>query len=137
MSKKNYRTVYVMRVDENGKQYQGYLWEVDNLQKYHKMHNDGFVEMVELSKNIVIMCEPEAVVRGLPLNRAVYDENGKFITILAGDIMAVRYENNKFMDIRKQDIFYIDKCLKQIVRIYNGKIITNSVFELPKWDNIK
>lgn len=136
MSKENYQIAYMMCVDECGQQYQGYLFEVENLQEYKKLCADGLMEKLELENDIIVMCEPEAVVRGLPLNRAVYDENGKFITILAGNIVVLKCRNRKFIHMSQEDIVWINQHLKPIVRIFNGKIYTKSVCELPIWEEL-
>ena len=169
MLKENYVTAYIMRVDERGQQYQGYLSECEIrcksscvykergyivscfCEKAIEKESESFVrienlgqcdmyedfEMFTLNSDIILICKQDAVVRGLPLNRVVYDEAGKFITILAGNIFAVRRNGTEFMSICDEDIEIINQCLKPIVRIFNGKIDTKSVLELPKWSNTK
>ena len=157
MSKENYIIAYVMRVDESGQQYQGYLSEIRIVQTWEREKNcaaigkpekvtmvdvetdlygkkgEEFMELTEFSNDMVFMCKPNAVIMGLPLNRAVYDENGKFMTILAGDVFVVRKKETQFMSICQKDITLLNECLKPIVRIFGGKIDTKPVADLQEW----
>ena len=157
MSKENYIIAYVMRVDESGQQYQGYLSEIRIVQTWEREKNyaaigkpekvtmaemetalygkqeEKFMELTEFCNDMFFMCKPDAVIMGLPLNRAVYDENGKFMTILAGDVFIVRKKGNQFMSICQKDIRLLNECLKPIVRIFGGKIDTKPVSDLQEW----
>lgn len=126
---------YMLRCDENGVQYKGYLSEVkfsdggvcegDNA--------DDMIDIFTLSDDIAVICKPEAVIQGRPLNRAVYDMDGKFVTILADNLMVVRLKNGELASISESDVEVIEKQLKPIEKISCGKIYLKSADSLPEW----
>lgn len=134
MMKSNYITAYLIRVDADGQQYQGYLSEVENSYEYKKQYVDGDIEIIPMHNNMVIICKQDAVVLGVPLNRAVYDENGAFVTVLSGNIMVLKQGDKEFTSICEDAVSLINQCLKPIVRIYNGIIDTKPVSTLPEWN---
>ncbi len=108
-------SAYIMRVGKTGEVYQGYLGETD-------------VSLLELGHiyplggGLAVACVEDAVIQGETLNRAVYGHDGNFQTVLAGDIVGVRYDGEDFRSIRKEDIAALEKALKPIERIAYGKI---------------
>ena len=71
---------------------------------------------------------------GKTLKRAVFDERGDFITVLAGNLMMVRHEGDSFTSIQEEDVVVIEKLLKPIERIFDGKIFLKDVQELKIWE---
>lgn len=45
----------------------------------------GYIEVVPLDGDTVLICNEEGKIHGLPLNRAVYDEHHRMTEIIAGD----------------------------------------------------
>lgn len=76
-----------MRVGKNGEAYRGYLGEA-----HVSLLGQGYI--YPLGGGLAIVCVEDAVVQGETLNRAVYDSDGNFQTVLAGDLAAVRYEGD-------------------------------------------
>ncbi len=120
-------SAYIMRVGKTGEAYQGYLGEADvtSLGQGHKYPLGG---------GLAIVCVEDAVVQGETLNRAVYDSDGNFQTVLAGDLAAVRYEGGCFKGVCKEDIASLENALKPVGRIAYGKVCLKSSSTLPKWE---
>ncbi len=120
-------SAYIMRVGKTGEAYRGYLGEADvtSLGQGHKYPLGG---------GLAIVCVEDAVVQGETLNRAVYDSDGNFQTVLAGDLAAVRYEGGCFKGVCKEDIASIENALKPVGRIAYGKVCLKSSSTLPKWE---
>lgn len=121
-------SVYIMRTDEEGVVYRGYQARIES----------GLLEgeyIYPIDDGIGIACGEDAVVMGRTLNRAVYDRNGNFKTVLAGDLVAVRYDGKCFSDIQKEDIIFIEKLLKPIGRIAYGKVFLKETSKLPEWSD--
>ena len=120
-------SAYIMRVGKTGEVYQGYLGETD-------------VSLLELGHiyplggGLAIACVEDAAIQGETLNRAVYDNNGNFQTVLAGDLAAVRYERGCFKGVCKEDIASIENALKPVERIAYGKVCLKAASMLPKWE---
>lgn len=133
MAKNNAINAYLMRVNEKGEKYQGYMFEVENITEYAGQFVGGDIETVALSDGIVIICRQDAVVLGYPLNRAMYNESGELITVFSGSIMAVRQNEGVFSGIYNNDIETIERHLKSISRIYDGIVFTELASGLPQW----
>ena len=120
-------SAYIMRVGKTGEAYQGYLGEADVtlLEQGH---------IYPLGGGLAIVCVEDAVVQGETLNRAVYDSDGNFQTVLAGNLAAVRYEGGCFKGVCKEDIASIENALKPVGRIAYGKVCLKSSSTLPKWE---
>lgn len=91
-------------------------------------------EVYFLNDEIAVIAAEDAVVMGRPLNRALYDENGRFKTVLAGNLMAVRCGRNSFASIRSEDILVLEKRLKPVERIFDGKIFLRATEKLKIWE---
>ena len=120
-------SAYIMRVGKNGEAYQGYLGEA-----HVSLLEQGYI--YPLGGGLAIVCVEDAVVQGETLNRAVYDSDGNFQTVLAGDLAAVRYEGGCFKGVCKEDIASIENALKPVGRIAYGKVCLKSSSTLPKWE---
>ena len=112
---------------KNREAYRGYLGEADvtSLGQGHKYPLGG---------GLAVVCVEDAVVQGETLNRAVYDSDGNFQTVLAGDLAAVRYEGGCFKGVCKEDIASIENALKPVGRIAYGKVCLKAASTLPKWE---
>ena len=99
MDGKNVITAYFLRVGEDGTQYRGYLDEIENALEPMQNYTGGMIETVSVDENISIICGEEAVILGKPLNRALYNNKKELITVLAGNLMAVRHKGDEFVSI--------------------------------------
>lgn len=125
---------YLLRADSSGQLYRGYIADVENSLAFEQRYVGDRIDVYSLTNNIDVIGGDEAVVMGRTLNRAVYDERGNFITVLAGNLMVVRHEGDSFASIHEEDVAVIEKMLKPIERIYNGKIFLRDVQELKIWE---
>jgi len=50
---------------------------------------EGNIEMFDIEEDITIVCNEEGKILGLPLNRAVRDENEQIIEVIAGNFFIV------------------------------------------------
>jgi len=48
---------------------------------------------------VVLICNEEGKINGLPLNRAIYDEDGKMADIIAGDFFIAGLGDESFCDL--------------------------------------
>ena len=120
-------SAYIMRVGKTGEVYQGYLSEVGV-----SLLEQGYI--YPLSGGLAIVCVEDAVVQGETLNRAVYDSDGNFQTVLAGNLAAVRYEGGCLKGVCKEDIASIENALKPVERIAYGRVCLKASSTLPKWE---
>lgn len=120
-------SAYIMRVGKTGEVYQGYLGEADV-----SLLEQGC--MYPLGGGLIVSCVEDAVVQGETLNRAVYDNDGNFQTVLAGNLAAVRYEGGCFQGVCKEDIAFLEKALKPVERIAYGRVCLKAASTLPKWE---
>lgn len=125
---------YLLRADSSGQLYRGYIAEVENSLAFEQKYVGDRIDVYPLTAEIDIISGDEAVIMGRTLNRAVYDESGKFITVLAGNLMAVRHSEDSFASIREGDVAVIEKLLKPIERIFDGEIFLKSPQELKIWE---
>lgn len=125
---------YLMRADSSGQLYQGYIAEVENSLDFEKKYVGDRIDVYPLTEDIAIITGDEAVIMGRILNRAVCDESGKFVTVLAGNLMAVRHLEDSFVSIREEDVPVIEKLLKPVERIFDGKIFLKDPKELKRWE---
>ena len=65
--------------------------DLDSLQ--HEV--GGYIQVIyPFSDPVGIICNEEAKINGLPLNRALYDESGVIYDIIAGDFLVVGLNDN-------------------------------------------
>lgn len=63
---------------------------VDNTLEALQKEVKGYIEIVyPFDKNIAIICNEEGKIKGLPLNRGLYDEDDRLYDIIAGTFLAV------------------------------------------------
>lgn len=109
MMKSNIKA-YFMRVG-----YKGYFGSLQNTLEAKQKYVGGLIQVVTLNGVVDIICNEEGKVMGLPVNRAILDEDGKPVDILVGDIVAVRHdEEGNFTDIHEEDIQIIRKYLRPV-----------------------
>ena len=120
-------SAYIMRVGKTGEVYQGYLGEADV-----SLLEPGYIYL--LGGGLAVVCVEDAVVQGETLNRAVYDGDGNFRAVLAGNLAAVRYGGGCFKDVHKEDIASLEKILKPVERIAYGRVCLKASSTLPVWE---
>ena len=125
---------YLLRADSSGQLYCGYIADVENSLAFEQKYVGDRIDVYPLTDDIDVIGGKEAVVMGKTLNRAVFDERGDFITVLAGNLMMVRHEGDSFTSIQEEDVVVIEKLLKPIERIFDGKIFLKDVQELKIWE---
>ena len=124
---------YIIRVDEEGRQYKGYFTEIDNTLEAKQKIVGGLIQVVRLTPDIDIIINDEGKLRGMPLNRIWLSEDGKPLDILVGNIIVVRHCDEEFTDILPEDCEIIERLLPPIrlnmsVMGKDGKYRTNSMF---------
>lgn len=134
MENDKYILAYLLRVGENGQQYQGYFAEVENSLKAEQKFVDGLIAVVHLTDEIDVIYGDESLIQGKLLNRALYDFKGNFITAFLGNIMVVRHKGDCFVSIRYEDKEIIEKCLKPIERIFAGQVFLANEASLLAWE---
>jgi len=58
----------------------------------------GLIEPYYLDENIVLWCNDEGKIRNLPLNRAILDEEGKIIEVIAGTFFIAKDDGSEDED---------------------------------------
>nr|WP_187142649.1 DUF3846 domain-containing protein [Acetivibrio ethanolgignens] len=127
-----YIRAYFLRASE-GVVYKGYLSEITNSLKAKQEYVGGGIETFTLNDDLVLVGGRDAVVFGKTLNRALYDESGKFITAFAGNLLVVRYKGDEFDSILEEDVELVERLLKPIDRIACGTVFLKAIEELPEW----
>ncbi|MCQ2449784.1 MAG: DUF3846 domain-containing protein [Clostridia bacterium] len=65
----------------------------------------GYIEsLYPFEEEVAIICNDEGKLNGLPLNRALYDEDGKIIDIIAGDFFVCGLTEDNFGDLSPEQI---------------------------------
>lgn len=124
---------YIIRVDEEGRQYKGYFTEILNTLEAKQEIVGGLIQVIRLTPDIDIIINDEGKLRGMPLNRIWLSEDGETLDFLVGNIIAVRHCDDVFTDILSEDCEIIERLLPPIrlnmsVMGKEGKYRTNSIF---------
>ena len=85
-----------------------YVDEIENSFYYMKGFVGGDIECCNLDDNMIIICNRDGKNLDLPLNRAIYDEQGKMVDIIHGNFL-VCYVAPGSEDISSIPEKYIDK----------------------------
>ena len=125
---------YIIRVDEEGRQYKGYFTEIDNTLEAKQKIVGGLIQVVRLTPDIDIIINDEGKLRGMPLNRIWLSEDGKPLDILVGNIIVVRHCDEEFTDILPEDYEIIERLLPPVrlntsVMGKDGKYLPNLLFD--------
>ena len=76
--------------------------------KLEKMQEkvQGYIEFFDLDEKTTIVCNDEGKINGLPLNRAIRDEDGKIQEVIAGDffIAGFDYKSGKMKSLDENQI---------------------------------
>lgn len=123
---------YFLRASD-GVVYSGYLSEPVDFPEAEQEYVGGEIEIFTLNDDLVLVSSRDAVIFGKTLNRALYDENGKFITAFAGNLLVVRYKGDTFERIQEKDVELIERLLKPIDHIACGTVFLKEAEKLPAW----
>lgn len=116
--------------------YKGYLSKLPNSLKAEQQYVGGGIETFMLNDDLVLVGARDAVIFGRTLNRALYDKEGKFITVFAGNLLVVRYKGDTFDSIQEEDVKLIERMLKPIDHIACGTVFLKAAEELPEWKGV-
>lgn len=137
MEKNKFITAYLLRVDEEGRQYRGYLSEVENSLKAEQKYVGGYIQVISLTDEIDAIIADEGKLMGLPANR-LWRSDGAVYDFIVGNIACVRHdEEGNFTSIHPEDIPAIESVLVPIRNIIpaddNTVFITYPADCLPEW----
>lgn len=103
-----------------------YIKEIESGLKSLQTEVDGLIETFYPNEDdICIICNEEGKINGLPLNRAVYDDDKNMIEIMAGTFLVVGLTEESFGSLSDEQILkYADmfKCPETFVKI-GGEIM--------------
>lgn len=120
----------------DGNVYGGYIAEISNTLKAEQDYVGGGIETFTLNDELVLIGARDAVILGKTLNRALYDESGKLITVFAGNLMVVRYKGDEFTSVLDEDVELIEHLLKLIDHIACGTVFLKASEELSEWKGV-
>ena len=126
---------YFLRCDQ-GRQYRGYVGQIENTLKAHQSYVGGLIQAVSLTPEIIVICNDEGKLQQLQPNRA-WVENSQVLDYFAGSIICVRHSGDEFASIKPEDIAVIESLLIPLKSV--SKVQDHLVFETypadhcPEW----
>lgn len=77
----------------------------------------GYIEKIVLSNNdrVLLICNEEAKIKGLPLNRKVNDITNRSFDKIAGNFFICCYGGEEFQDIKSESMSVIDRCVQKMI----------------------
>lgn len=78
----------------------------DSLEKMQRLVGGYIQEIMPFDDDVALVCNEEGKFMGLPLNRAIQDERGKVVDIIAGDFFLCRApgESENFESLTKEQV---------------------------------
>ena len=78
----------------------------DSLEKMQRLVGGYIQEIMPFDDDVALVCNEEGKFMGLPLNRAIQDERGKVVDIIAGDFFLCRapVESENFESLTKEQV---------------------------------
>lgn len=111
-----------------------YTKEISDTLKSLQHEVGGWIEAVyPFPDPVALICNEEGKLDGLPLNRALRDDNGEIYDIVSGTFLVVGLEEDAFRSLTPEELKHFDKLFESpeiFVRL-NGKIISIPVREQP------
>ena len=108
-----------------------YVKEIDSGVESFQREVDGDIKAIYPSETdpVAYICNEESKLEGLPLNRAIRNDDGEIIDIVAGTFLVVGLGESNFCSLKK----YMEKLKnpEMILRV-NGKIHVLPIPEAPK-----
>lgn len=128
---------YFLRSD-NGKQYKGYISQIENTLKAHQAYVGGLIQAVHLTEKIIVICNDEGKIQQLPVNR-VWMDSQEILDYFVGNILCVRHHGENFSSIEPGDIEVIEQCLiplKSVSKVGGDHIVfvTYPAEFCPEWN---
>lgn len=130
--KEDVLNAYFLRVDLKTP-YKGYLGTIENTLEALQGYVDGDIETVKLAPDIVAILNEDGKFFELPLNRALIDNEGRVLDILAGNVLVVRVQGEEFVSIQESDIPTIEKYLRP-VKSGDWGLLSAIKETLPEWE---
>lgn len=127
--------VYVLQVDGFGNQYVGYRMEMSEKIYDELVIDKDWMEQIAITDELVLICNKESAVMGLPLNRALYDADGNLITVVGGNVFVQKRCPDGICNISSDDIEVIENRLRAVLTISHGFVFTRNRDELLTWEN--
>ena len=129
-------TAYIMRVSDDGVNYQGYLADIENTLEEFQSIVDGNIEVIRISDDVLAVLNECGKFNGLKPSR-LWKVND-YLDVIHGNIVCVRSDNDgNFVSIQNEDIAVINECFVAIKGIHNvggnTVIITVPDEYLEKW----
>ena len=126
--------VCVLHVDNEGKQYKGYITDLSD-ELYAELGIDkNYMESVAVTEVLSVVCNREGAVRGYQLNRVLYDIDYNLMTVFGGNVIVIKNISNGVVDIGSEDMILIERRLRGVVFISHGFVFTKAYEELLKWE---
>lgn len=97
--------------------------------------NPEWMEQIAITDELVLICNREGAVMGLPLNRALYDSEGNLITVTGGNLFIIRKNSGRVGNITLEDADLIESRFRAVLRILHGRVFTKAFSELPVYRN--
>lgn len=111
-------TAYIMRVSDDGVNYQGYLADIENTLEEFQSLVDGNIEVIRISDDVLAVLNECGKFNGLKPSR-LWKVNDN-LDIIHGNIVCVRSDNDgNFVSIQNEDIAVINECFVAIKGIHN------------------
>lgn len=78
----------------------------DSLEEMQRLVGGYIQEIMPFDDDVALVCNEEGKFMGLPLNRAIQDERGKVVDIIAGDFFLCRapVESENFESLTKEQV---------------------------------
>lgn len=110
--------VYFLRSD-NGKQYKGYISQIENTLKAHQAYVGGMIQAVHITPEIIVICCDDGKLQQFPLNSARID-NDQVIDYFVGNILCVRHLGEEFASIEPEDVPIIERLLVPLKSMFQA-----------------
>ena len=118
--------------------YQGYFSDIENSLEAKQKYVGGLIQVVSLD-DVDIIINDEGKLMGLPVNRAIVDDDENVLDVIVGDIICLRHDDDEgeFRSILENDLQTITKYLRpcKIIGVRDGYTIVALLPEkdLKKW----
>lgn len=105
-----------------------YLKEIGNDLASMQDAVEGYIEIIYPfeDENVGLCCNEESKINGLPLNRAILDNNGEIIDIIAGNAFLCDCSTDELQSLSPELAKKYLKIFEHPVKfiLFNGKLIT-------------
>lgn len=121
-----------------GRQYKGYVGQIENTLKAHQAYVGGLIQAVHLTPEIIVICNDEGKLQHLHLNRALLGDNSQVLDYFVGNIMCVRHNEDEFASIvEPEDVPVIERLLIPLKSVFKERdhlaFVTYPADYCPEW----